>query len=156
MYIYREIRRRHECGYKLFNIFASELWAEEMNIGVGIEKRGKERETEEVIAMAVCEEEGEVALRAGAAHQCFAQANDAAARIEYEGMWASLYFDAGGIATVPECMSSGCGITAAHAPEAYEKTWLIDHETDSYGNQNRKDSRTHYNARCQRGSMGIC
>jgi hypothetical protein len=57
VYIYREIRRRHEWGYEFFNSPSAKLRAEDMDGCMRIKERSKEREAEQMIIMTVSNEQ---------------------------------------------------------------------------------------------------
>ena len=57
MYIYREIRRRHDAGYNLLDTLTRQLWAETVNICLWFKQGDKKWETDKMIAMTVCNEQ---------------------------------------------------------------------------------------------------
>jgi hypothetical protein len=59
-YVYWKIRRRHHCSYDFLNVVVSEPRAEEMEMGACVEERGEKRETDEMVAMSMGEEECQV------------------------------------------------------------------------------------------------
>src|SRR5947209_7068239 len=95
-HIYREIRRRHQWSYELFNSLSTELRAEDMNMGVRIKKRSKEGEAQQMIAVPMCNKERCIKrLPFGALLQLRAQAHNATACIKNERMLSDLHLNAG-------------------------------------------------------------
>jgi hypothetical protein len=94
VYIYREIRRRHNLGYNLLNTHTGQLWAKTSNIGLRFKQGSKKWKADKVVTVTVGNEKRKVQGLASCALQQFvAQTNNAAPGIKNECMQTNLYFD---------------------------------------------------------------
>src|SRR5258708_34424076 len=104
-YIYREIRRRHQWGYKLLHAQASQPGSKKRNPGVCLIQWRKKRQAQQMITVPMRQKQRKVefCLPSFPRQKIFSQTNNATASIQDQGMSTDLNLYTTGIASITHC-----------------------------------------------------